>query len=38
MKKLLAILGSPHKDGATGIMLGYAIDLAKKRGWQVNDN
>lgn len=35
-KKLLAIAGSPHKDGATGRMLRYATETAQKRGWQVD--
>ncbi|MDD6039377.1 MAG: flavodoxin family protein [bacterium] len=34
-KKLLAILGGPHKNGATGTMLQYAVDVATKRGWEV---
>lgn len=34
-KKLLAILGSPHKEGATGKMLNYALEIAKQRGWQM---
>ena len=29
-KKLLALLGSPHKDGATGIMLKYVLREEKK--------
>ena len=35
-KKMLAILGSPHKKGATGKMLQYAVDVAAKEGWQVD--
>lgn len=35
-KKLLAILGSPHREGATGKMLNYAVKIAKQRGWQVD--
>ena len=35
-KKMLAILESPHKDGATGTMLQYAVSLAKQQGWQVD--
>ena len=35
-KKMLAILGSPHKDGATGTMLNYAVHIAKQQGWQVD--
>ncbi len=34
-KRLLAILGSPHKNGATGSMLQYATDIAGERGWEV---
>lgn len=34
-KKMLAILGSPHKDGATGTMLNYAVQVAKQRGWEI---
>lgn len=35
-KRVLAILGSPHKNGATGSMLGYAVSIAKKRGYSVD--
>lgn len=35
-RKLLAILGGPHKDGATGRMLTYAIEQAKAKGWKVD--
>lgn len=35
-KKLLAIAGSPHKDGATGRMLCYAMEVAEQRGWQID--
>lgn len=34
--KMLAILGSPHKDGATGTMLNYAVRVAEHRGWQID--
>ena len=34
-KKLLALLGSPHKDGATGTMLKCVVQEAELRGWQV---
>lgn len=35
-KRVLAILGSPHQDGATGTMLNYAVQVAKQRGCQVD--
>lgn len=35
-KKLLAILGGPHKNGATGTMLQYAVKTAQQKGWKVN--
>ena len=35
-KKLLAILGSPHQNGAAAGMLEYAIQEAKKKGWIVD--
>lgn len=35
-KKLLALLGSPHKDGATGTMLKYVVEEAERKGWQVS--
>lgn len=35
-KKILAILGSPHKNGATGTMLHYAMEIAKQRGYSVD--
>lgn len=34
-KKLLALLGSPHKDGATGTMLKYVLQEAEQQGWQI---
>ena len=34
-KKLLALLGSPHKDGATGTMLRYVLQIAGQQGWQI---
>lgn len=35
-KRLLAILGSPHKNGATATMLEYAMKIAEKYNWQIN--
>lgn len=35
MKKVLAILGSPHTNGATATMLNYAIHQAERLGYQV---
>ena len=34
-KKLLTLLGSPHKDGATGTMLKYVLQEAEQQGWQI---
>lgn len=34
-KKLLAILGSPHKNGSTAAMLNCAIKAASSDGWKV---
>lgn len=34
-KKLLAILGSPHKDGSTAAMLNCALAAAKAGGWEI---
>ena len=34
-KKLFALLGSPHKDGATGTMLKYVLQIAGQQGWQI---
>lgn len=34
-KKLLALLGSPHKDGATGTMLKHVLQEAEQQGWQI---
>ena len=34
-KKLFALLGSPHKDGATGTMLKYVLQIAEQQGWQI---
>lgn len=34
-KKLLALLGSPHKNGATGTMLAYILQKAEQQGWQI---
>lgn len=33
--KLLALLGSPHKDGATGTMLKYVLKEAGRQGWEI---
>jgi multimeric flavodoxin WrbA len=35
MGKVLAILGSPHKEGITAAMLNCAADAAQQAGWQV---
>ena len=35
-KRLLAILGSPHHNGATGSLLNYILKEAKKKGWDIN--
>ncbi len=35
-RKLLAILGSPHKNRATGKMLDYAIKIAEQQGYVVD--
>lgn len=35
-KKLLAILGSPHNNGATATMLEFACKTAEKKGWKVD--
>ena len=34
-KKIVAILGSPHKNGKTGTMLDYAIQSAERVGYEV---
>jgi len=34
-KKLLALLGSPHKDGASGKMIKYVLQIAEQQGWNV---
>lgn len=34
-KTMLAILGSPHKNGMSALMLNYAMDLAKQSGWNI---
>lgn len=36
MKKMLAILGSPHLHGATATMLRCATESASQAGWQVD--
>lgn len=35
-KRLLAILGSPHQDGATAKMLDCAVRSAEKCGWHID--
>ncbi|RGY94859.1 flavodoxin family protein [Clostridium sp. AM58-1XD] len=35
MKKLLAILGSPHKNGSSAAMLSQACETAEDAGWEV---
>ena len=35
-KRMLAILGSPHKEGRTGKMLNYAVHLAEKQGYAID--
>lgn len=35
-KRALAVLGSPHKDGATGKMLDYAVSLAEQKGYSID--
>ena len=35
-KRILAILGSPHKEGATGSMLNYAVQIAKQQGYKID--
>lgn len=34
-KRMLAILGSPHRDGITAKMLNCAVEAAQKDGWKV---
>ena len=34
-RKLLAISGSPHKNGTTAAMLGYALESAKASGYEI---
>lgn len=34
--KVLAVLGSPHTNGATGNMLGYAMRIARQKGYAVD--
>ena len=36
MKKMLAILGSPHKSGATGTMLEYAVSIAGQKDYNID--
>lgn len=35
-KRLLAILGSPHRQGSTAVMLDIAVRAAREAGWQVD--
>lgn len=35
-KKLLAVSGSPHQNGATATMLEYVMQEAEKKGWAVS--
>lgn len=35
-KRLLALLGSHHKDGATGKMLQYVLELAEQQGYTID--
>lgn len=35
-KRILAILGSPHKEGRTGKMLNYAVQIAEKQGYVID--
>lgn len=35
-KKLLAVLASPHRNGATAAMLDCAVQAAQQAGWQVH--
>ena len=35
-KRILAILGSPHKEGRTGKMLNYALQIAEKQGYVID--
>lgn len=34
--KVLAVLGSPRTNGATGNMLGYAVRIARQKGYAVD--
>ena len=33
-RKLVAILGSPRRQGFTALMLECALDAARKQGWE----
>ena len=35
-KRVLAILGSPHKEGATASMLNYAVQIAEEQGYCID--
>lgn len=35
-KRILAILGSPHKEGRTGKMLNYAVQMAERQGYAID--
>lgn len=35
-KRILAILGSPHKEGRSGKMLNYAVQIAQQRGYGID--
>lgn len=35
-KKLLALFGSPHKDGSTGKILKFVLQIAAQQGWKVD--
>ncbi len=35
-KRILALAGSPHREGATAGMLGYAVRTARQRGYEVD--
>lgn len=35
-KKLLVLFGSPHKDGSTGKILKFVLQIAAQQGWKVD--
>ncbi len=35
-KRVLALLGSPHKNGKTGKMLNHAVEIAEKKGYHID--